>query len=51
MSKYVMGLDQSTQGTKVILFDSEGKIAFQATQSHKQFINDKGWVEHKILKF
>ena len=46
MSKYVMGLDQSTQGTKVILFDSEGKIAFQATQSHKQFINDKGWVEH-----
>ena len=46
MSKYVMGIDQSTQGTKVILFDSEGKIAFQAAKSHKQFINDKGWVEH-----
>ncbi len=46
MSKYVMGIDQSTQGTKVILFDSDGKIAFQAAKAHKQFINDKGWVEH-----
>lgn len=46
MSKYVMGMDQSTQGTKIILFDSEGKIAFQAIKPHKQFINDKGWVEH-----
>lgn len=46
MSKYVMGIDQSTQGTKFILFDSEGKIAFQASKPHKQFINDKGWVEH-----
>lgn len=46
MLKYVMGIDQSTQGTKIILFDSEGKIAFQATKPHKQFINDKGWVEH-----
>ncbi len=46
MSKYVMGIDQSTQGTKIILFDSGGKVAFQATKSHKQFINDKGWVEH-----
>ena len=46
MSKYVIGIDQSTQGTKFILFDSEGKIAFQAIKLHKQFINDKGWVEH-----
>ena len=46
MSKYVMGIDQSTQGTKIILFDSDGKIAFQAAKPHKQFINDKGWVEH-----
>ncbi|MBQ3442745.1 MAG: glycerol kinase GlpK [Selenomonadaceae bacterium] len=46
MSKYVMGIDQSTQGTKVILFASDGKIAFQAAKAHKQFINDKGWVEH-----
>lgn len=42
MSKYVMGIDQSTQGTKVILFDSAGQIAFQAAKAHKQFINDKG---------
>lgn len=41
-----MGIDQSTQGTKVILFDSEGKMAFQAAKSHKQFIDDRGWVEH-----
>lgn len=46
MQKYVLGIDQSTQGTKMILFDSEGKIAFQAAKPHKQFINDRGWVEH-----
>ena len=46
VSKYIMGIDQSTQGTKVILFDSEGQLAFQAVKTHKQFINDKGWVEH-----
>ena len=46
MSKYVMGIDQSTQGTKIILFDKDGKVAFQASALHKQFINDKGWVEH-----
>ena len=46
MSKYIMGIDQSTQGTKVILFDAAGKFVFQANKTHKQFINDKGWVEH-----
>ena len=46
MSKYVVGIDQSTQGTKIILFDVGGEVAFQVSKSHKQFINDKGWVEH-----
>ena len=46
MTKYVMGIDQSTQGTKFILFDAAGKVAFQADKPHKQFINDNSWVEH-----
>ena len=46
MSKCTMGIDQSTQGTKIILFDSCGQIIFQTAKTHKQFINDKGWVEH-----
>ena len=46
MSECIMGIDQSTQGTKVILFDSCGNIIFQIAKAHRQFINDKGWVEH-----
>ncbi len=46
MPKYVMGIDQSTQGTKILLFDGEGKVACQVAKNHKQYINDKGWVEH-----
>lgn len=46
MAKYVMGIDRSTQGTKILLLDAAGKVAFQASKPHKQFIDDNGWVEH-----
>ena len=46
MAQYVMGIDQSTQGTKVLLFDSAGKVAHQLACAHKQYIDDNGWVEH-----
>lgn len=46
MKKYMLGIDQSTQGTKGIVFDSEGKIIARTDLAHDQIINDKGWVEH-----
>lgn len=44
--KYVLGVDQSTQGTKALLFDQEGDLICRADLSHEQIINEKGWVEH-----
>lgn len=46
MAKYVLGIDQSTQGTKAILFDGEGALLARADRPHRQIVNDRGWVEH-----
>ena len=46
MKKYVLSVDQSTQGTKAMIFDPEGKILARADLPHRQIVNDKGWVEH-----
>lgn len=46
MSKYVLGIDQSTQGTKALLFDEEGTLLCRADLPHKQYIDERGWVEH-----
>lgn len=48
--KYLIGIDQSTQGTKAMLFNEQGKIIKRMDKSHKQFINDKGWVSHDPLE-
>ena len=45
-NQYVIGLDQSTQGTKAILVDSEGEIAAKAFLPHEQIISSEGWVSH-----
>ena len=44
--KYILGIDQSTQGTKAVLFDGAGKIAARADRPHKQWVNGLGWVSH-----
>lgn len=44
--KYMLGVDQSTQGTKALLFDAEGDLICRADMPHEQIINEKGWVEH-----
>lgn len=44
--KYVLGIDQSTQGTKALLFDRQGKLFARCDRSHAQIINEQGWVEH-----
>ena len=46
MKKYVLSVDQSTQGTKALLFDDRGTLLCRADQSHRQIIDEHGWVEH-----
>lgn len=47
---YVLGIDQSTQGTKVLLYNDEGNIVKKASKSHQQLVNEKGWVSHDPLE-
>lgn len=44
--QYVIGIDQSTQGTKAILFDGDGEIVDKSFLPHKQIVSDSGWVSH-----
>lgn len=44
--KYIIGVDQSTQGTKAMLFDAQGEIIKRLDLPHAQIVNEKGWVEH-----
>lgn len=44
--KYILGIDQSTQGTKAVLVDETGKITGRCDYPHKQMVNRKGWVSH-----
>ncbi len=46
MKKYVLGVDQSTQGTKALLFDDLGDLICREDLPHRQIVNEKGWVEH-----
>lgn len=47
MSKqYILSVDQSTQGTKAMLFDEQGKLTARADLSHRQIVDRNGWVEH-----
>ena len=41
-----MGIDQSTQGTKALLFDEDGSLICRSDVPHKQYIDERGWVEH-----
>lgn len=46
MGKYILAVDQSTQGTKALLFDENATLIARADTPHKQIINELGWVEH-----
>ena len=53
MENYILGIDQSTQGTKALLFDEKGSLISRADLPHRQIIDERGWVEHdpeEILK-
>lgn len=44
--KYLIGIDQSTQGTKALLFNQNGRLIKRTDKAHRQSINEKGWVSH-----
>lgn len=45
-----MGIDQSTQGTKAVLFDERADMVARADIGHKQIINEKGWISHDPME-
>ena len=40
MGRYIIGIDQSTQGTKALLVDEGGHLIHRADRSHRQIVND-----------
>lgn len=50
MNQYILAIDQSTQGTKAMLLDIQGRLVLRRDLPHKQLINDKGWVGHDLAE-
>lgn len=44
--QYIISIDQSTQGTKALLFNGEGRLTDRSDLSHRQIVNEQGWVSH-----
>lgn len=50
MSEYILGIDQSTQGTKALLFDRKGKLIAREDLAHRQILNQAGWISHDPME-
>jgi glycerol kinase len=46
MSGVVLAIDQSTSGTKALLFDTVGNLLAKTNKPHQQHYPKPGWVEH-----
>ena len=46
MSRFVLALDQSSSGSRAVLFDAEGTVVSQARREFPQHLPQPGWVEH-----
>ncbi len=44
--RYILAVDQSTTGTKAILFNREGVPVHKCYLEHRQYYPRQGWVEH-----
>ena len=44
--KYIMGIDQGTTGTRVMIFDADVNIISEAYSEFTQYFPKDGWVEH-----
>ena len=43
---YILAIDQSTSGTKALLFDAQGNVVDRTSKAHQQHYPKPGWVEH-----
>ncbi len=50
MSEYIISIDQSTAGTKALLFDYAGGLVGRVDAPHRQFVDNHGWVEHDPME-
>lgn len=48
MDTYIVSVDQSTQGTKALLFDGKGRLVLRKDLPHRQLIDERGWVSHDL---
>ncbi|MCL2539557.1 MAG: glycerol kinase GlpK [Oscillospiraceae bacterium] len=48
--RFIIGIDQSTQGTKALLVDECGALRARADVPHRQYVDSNGWVEHDPLE-
>ncbi len=46
MKNYIISIDQSTAGTKAILFNDKCELLYRSTIDHEQYYPQPGWVEH-----
>lgn len=46
--KYILSVDQSTQGTKALLFDPDGGLLCRSDLPHRQIVSHAGWVSHDL---
>lgn len=46
MRKYILGIDQSTQGTKALLFNEHAVLLDREDRSHRQIISPQGYISH-----
>ena len=46
MKKFIISIDQGTTSSRVILFNTKGKIEFVSQYEFKQYFPKNGWVEH-----
>lgn len=46
----ILAIDQSTSGTKAILFDENSMVKHRVTIEHRQYYPRPGWVEHDPME-
>lgn len=46
MSGYILAVDQSTSGTKALLFDRSGAILQRSDAAHRQIVSEEGFISH-----
>ena len=44
MEQFILSIDQSTQGTKAMLFNAAGRLTARADRPHRQYVDERGWV-------